>query len=68
MGTGGVKTWVKQAAEIADRLNRAIRIMDFEVGDGKDVPQLQQIADGKFEFKCFGKTWMIIINLKDKEV
>jgi hypothetical protein len=68
MGTGGVKAWVKQAAEVADRLNRAIRIMDFEVGDGKDVPQLQQTAAGKFEFKCFGKTWIVTINPKDKEV
>lgn len=67
MGTGGVKTWVKQAAEIADKLNYAIRIMDFEIGNGKNVPQLQQISAGTFEFKVFDKIWLITINPKEKE-
>ncbi len=68
MGTGGIKAWIKQAAEIADNLNRAIRIMDFEVGNGKNaVPQLQQVAAGTFEFKCFEQTWIITISPKEKE-
>lgn len=66
MGTGGVKSWAQEANKIAEKINFAFQVFDYEFGDGKNVPKLMQISAGEFTFKCFGKDWLIRISLKDK--
>jgi hypothetical protein len=64
MGTGGVKLWAKEAFEIAERINNAFQVLDFELGDGKNVPKFRQISAGKFALNIFGKEWLISISPK----
>lgn len=62
MGTGGVKKWALEASQIAEKLNHAIQVCDFELGDGTNVFQLQQVDVGEFVVNWFGKQWIIRIS------
>jgi hypothetical protein len=64
MGTGGVKGWAKEASEIAERINNAFQVLDFELGNGKNVPKLRQVSAGEFVLNIFGKEWLIRISPK----
>jgi hypothetical protein len=65
MGTGGVKTWAAKAFDIADSINRGWQAWDFEMGDGKNVPKLQQVSSGIFEVSWGGEVWIITIKPKE---
>jgi hypothetical protein len=61
MGTGGVKPWAKEVSEIAERINSAFQALDFELGDGKNVPKLRQLSAGEFILNVAGKEWLVSI-------
>lgn len=61
MGTGESNKIKQQsrANEIVEMINQAIRVMDFELGDGKNVPQLVPIGNQKFKIKIQDEIWTI---------
>jgi|HubBroStandDraft_6_1064221.scaffolds.fasta_scaffold1251736_2 hypothetical protein len=65
MGTGGVKTWAKEASEIVENLNQALNVRDFELGSSGQVPEkIRQVGPGEFLFKSHKKEWIIKITPK----
>lgn len=65
MGTGGKKNLeAMEANAVVERLQQAINIFDFELGDGVDVPKFISVGNNTFEFKIGGKTWTMILKLK----
>jgi hypothetical protein len=66
MGTGGVKVWAKEANRIAENINQAIVIMNHEIGDSANVPQLKQVAPGEFILHALGKEWAVKISPRDQ--
>jgi len=64
MGTGGANKWVVEVANIAEQINIGFAALDCEMGNGKNVPKLQQVAAGEFVLKMFGKEWCVSIREK----
>ena len=63
MGTGGRNIKNEQIFEIIESINRGYQMIDFEFGNGENVPCVKNNG-GVYELKAFGKTW--VINISEK--
>lgn len=67
MGTGGRNITNEQIFEIIENFNRGFQMIDFEFGNGKNIPQIIK-SGNNYELKMFGKTWIINISEKTKDL
>lgn len=59
------KTSQQSANEIVELLQRSVHALDFELGDGKNVPKFICIGDKTYEFQALGQTWIMTLEPKE---
>jgi len=59
------KTSQQLANEVVELLQRSINALDFELGNGKNVPKIVVVGDKTYEFKALGKTWTMTLEPKE---